>query len=76
MTARNLPHPASHYAAILRPWTVWRFESPLSGEVFIVARPSEVGEGEYQHAYQRILWTGNAYNAEESMRAWKTSAGA
>src|SRR5690606_21599345 len=48
-------------------WTVWRFESPSSGEVKIVARRSEQLDATYQHAYQRILWQGAAWTAKEAL---------
>lgn len=48
-------------------WTVWRFESPITGEVKIVARRSEPGDTDYQHVYQRILWQGLAWTAKEAL---------
>jgi len=53
--------------AIKRMWTVWRFQSPTSGETKIVARPYEPDDKLYQHEYQRVLWQGLAYDAQDAL---------
>lgn len=49
-----------------QPFTVWRFLSPSSGEVAIVARRSEPGDATSQHEYQRVLWQGMAMTKAEA----------
>jgi hypothetical protein len=43
-----------------RQYTVWKFTSPSSGAVTIVAKPSEPGDLSVQHEYQEVLWQGMA----------------
>jgi ABC-type molybdenum transport system ATPase subunit/photorepair protein PhrA len=52
--------------AIKRIWTVWRFQSPSSGEVAVIAKPMEPGE--IQHEYQRILGHVSAFTAEQAVK--------
>jgi hypothetical protein len=48
-----------YYADAAGAWvTVWRFESPSSGETAVVMRRAEPGDESYQHAYQKILYRG------------------
>ena len=48
-------------------FTVWRFESPTSGEVVVVVRTTKVDDMQYQHLYQRILWRGWATSKAEAL---------
>ena len=50
-----------------RLYTVWRFESPTSGEVKIVPRYTEPDDKLYQHAYQQVLWQGWANGKEQAI---------
>jgi hypothetical protein len=50
-----------------RMFTVWRFESPTSGEVRIVPRVAEFDELRYVHHYQQVLWRGLASSKLEAL---------
>lgn len=47
-------------------FTVWRFESPITGDSNIVARNAEPNDRHLQHEYQRILWQGLANSKEHA----------
>jgi hypothetical protein len=57
--------------AIKRKFTIWRFSSPTTGETKIVAKPLEIDDRLYDHQYQRVLWQGEAYSAQEALREWQ-----
>lgn len=59
-----MTQPQTDYRAFM---TVWRFESPTSGEVRIVARAAEPNDKQVQHTYQRVLWQGYAAGAKDAL---------
>lgn len=55
--------------SVKRPYTIWRFLSPSSGEVVIVARPTE--SREFEHEYQQILDRVMAHGPQDAMVEYK-----
>jgi hypothetical protein len=48
-------------------FTVWRFESAISGEVVLSVRTSHVDDKMFEHNYQRIVWRGAANSAKHAL---------
>jgi hypothetical protein len=61
-----LPYPRALF-------TVWRFESPTTGDVNIVARRAEPRDLDHTHTYQRILGQVWAYSRAEALASVKKS---
>lgn len=55
------------------PFNVWRFISPSTGEVEIVAKQAYTNDESYQHEYQRIVFKCDAYTANGAMTEYKLS---
>jgi len=55
-------------------YTVWRFASPSSGEVAIVAHYAEPRDAQFTHAYQKIVWTGLARSKADAVARYHAAA--
>lgn len=50
-----------------KPFTVWDFTSPSTGEKVRAVRSAEPGDADHQHEYQRIAWAGLADNKAHAL---------